>query len=267
MLIAVFVILIVLMLLLFLIAPSGSKRAEAWRGMPFAHRGLHGDGVVENTLPAFEAACRAGVGIELDVQLSRDGVPVVFHDDTLERMTGDGRRVDELSLDELRMLMPEIPTFDEVLTSVNGRVPLLVELKNGRRNPELCRKAVDALRAYEGRFVMESFNPLMLGWLRKNAPEIIRGQLVDVSSSYVKLVGPLQAFVLSRLALNCIARPDFVAYNINAHDFSAPRLQRALFHTPMAAWTVRDEQTCRNCMERGEMPIFEGFSPERIFRR
>lgn len=82
---------------LFFVAPSpGRRRANAWRKTAFAHRGLHGAGASENSLEAFEAACQAGFGVELDVQLSRDGVAVVFHDDTLFRMTGDARRVDEV---------------------------------------------------------------------------------------------------------------------------------------------------------------------------
>lgn len=257
MLIAICIILFILALGLYLIAPSRSGRAEEWRGTPFAHRGLHGGDIPENTLAAFEAACAAGTGIELDVQLSRDGKTVVFHDDTLGRMTGDPRRVDEVDFAELQQFPLGIPSFEEVLALVNGRVPLLVELKNGKRNAELCRLTVDALRAYNGRYIVESFNPLMLRWLRRNAPEIIRGQLVDVAASYVKLLGPLQAFVLSRLALNFLARPDFIAYNIHALNFSAPKLQRALFHIPMAAWTVKDEETCARCLQSGEMPIFE----------
>ena len=91
-------------LAVFLIAPARAHRANAWRGTAFAHRGLHGDGAEENTLEAFERACCAGYGIELDVQLSRDGEVVVFHDDSLRRMTGDARRVDQLDWAQLRAL-------------------------------------------------------------------------------------------------------------------------------------------------------------------
>ena len=113
------ILLILLALAAFLLAPSPKKsRADAWRGTAFAHRGLHGGGAQENSIEAFDRACRAGFGIELDVQLSKDGTVVVFHDDTLKRMTGDGRRVDEASLAELRKLTLKgkgrIPTFEEV---------------------------------------------------------------------------------------------------------------------------------------------------------
>lgn len=265
--IVLLILLALILLMLFLIAPSATKRAEAWRSTAFAHRGLYGDGAAENTLESFERARRLGVGIELDVQLTRDGVLVVFHDDDLKRMTGDPRRVDQVDWRELKE-MPltgggSVPTFEAVLECVRGRVPLLVELKNGRRNRRLCEDVMALLRRYKGRFVVESFNPLILRWLRKNAPEVIRGQLVGAKASYLATMGWPGALALSTLSLNFLARPDFVAYDVSAKRFSAPRVQRALFHTTMAAWTVRDEATYRECLARGEMPIFEGFVPEK----
>ena len=126
-----------------------------------------------------------------------------------------------------------------------------------------CAETLRLLRGYSGDFLVESFNPFILAWMRRNAPEIVRGQLVNIAKAYVEYLGPLKAFVLSRLALNFLARPDFVAYNIRADHFSAPLVQRALFHTPMAAWTVTDPETFRACLERREMPIFECFLPEK----
>ncbi len=257
--------LILLALILFILAPSPKHhRADAWRGVPFAHRGLHDEARMENSLEAFDAACRHNFGIELDVQLSKDGAVVVFHDDTLTRMTGDPRRVDQVPLAELQSLslrgQSKIPTFQETLACVSGRVPLLVEIKNGKRNRELCEKTLALLASYDGQYIVESFNPLILRWLKKHAPQIIRGQLVGASAAYLASFGPVGAFFLSTLSLNFLARPDFVAYDVSA-DFSAPRIQRAFFHTPLAAWTVRDETTYQSCIERNESPIFEGFIP------
>lgn len=257
---------LIALLIVFILAPSRKcRRADVWKGTAFAHRGLHSKDIPENSLEAFDAACRAGYGIELDVQLSKDGTVIVFHDDTLVRMTGDPRRVDEADLSELKTLRldgkAQIPTFEEVLACVSGRTPLLVEIKNGKRNGELCKKTVALLRNYSGAYVVESFNPLILRWLKKNAPEIIRGQLVGPKRDYLTSNFSLwMAVVLSTLSLNFLARPDFVAYDVSL-NFAAPRIQRALFRTPMAAWTVRDEETFRRCMEHGEMPIFEGFLP------
>lgn len=260
-----FIVIAIIILYIVMITPSRRGRAEAWKGTPFAHRGLHGGDIAENSCEAFEAACMRGYGIELDVQLSSDGTVVVFHDDTLVRMTGDNRRVDQVPLDELKTLSLQgkgmIPTFEEVLCLVNGRVPLLVELKNGKRNGELCRKVRDMLRAYKGAYIVESFNPLIVDWMRRNAPEFVRGQLVGPRKSYKGTVGAMTGFVLSGLLLNCKAKPDFVAYDMNARGFIGPHIQRALFRTPMAAWTVHSKADYDKCIARGEMPIFEYFEP------
>lgn len=261
------ILLAIFALAVFLIAPSTRGRADSWRGTAFAHRGLHGNSVSENSLCAFDLACEAGAGIELDVQLSSDGEVVVFHDDTLQRMTGDPRRVDEVTFEELRTLsLPDgsrIPSFDEVLRTVNGRAPLLVELKNGRRNAELCRSAMRLLNAYNGPYIVESFNPLILRWFRRNAPQVIRGQLVSSIESYTPQFSAVLGFLLASLSLNFLTRPDFIAYDANAARFLTPRIIRALFQTPLAPWTVTNPEACAVAIKRREMPIFEGFTPEK----
>lgn len=163
---------------LFLLAPGrATKRQKApFMGRNFAHRGLHSRdmSVPENSLEAFRLAAKAGYGIELDVQLSRDGQVVVFHDDTLDRVCGVHARVDEKSYVELRALglcgtNNRIPLFSEVLDVIKGRGPLIVELKNGRRNLELCRKTYALLSDYRGEVCVESFNPMIMGWFRFHA--------------------------------------------------------------------------------------------------
>ena len=268
MMIALIAILGLLFLWIFLIAPSFKRgRAKKWQGTAFAHRGLHGNGVPENSMAAFENAVCAGFGIELDVRLTRDGKLVVFHDDDLKRMTGDERMVEDVDFDALRNLaLPDgsqIPTFAQVLQCVNGRVPLLVEIKNGRRNAELCERTMQHLRAYSGAYIVESFNPLILLWLRRNADDVIRGQLVSVKEDYMPAYPCAVAIMIASLGLNLLSRPDFVAYNVSEKSFAAPRIQRKLFKTPLAAWTVKDEDTYEKLISRGEMPIFEGFTPEK----
>lgn len=258
----------VLALLIFLSAPSLRGRAKRWRGTAFAHRGLHGNGVSENTLRAFDLACEAKTGIELDVQLTSDGEVVVFHDDDLARMTGDPRRVDAVSLAELRTLtLPDgarIPTFAETLERIDGRAPLLVELKHSRRNAELCRKTCDLLAAYRGAYIVESFDPLILLWFRRHAPQVVRGQLVSSKGAYMPQFGGAAAVLLSNLGLNFLARPDFIAYDANAERFPTPHIVRALYRTPMACWTITDPNACAAALRRGEMPIFEGFGPQDV---
>ena len=261
------ILLIVLAVLLYLTHPSLSHRkCSDWKGRNFAHRGLHDAerGIVENTMPAFEAARDSGFGIELDIRFSRDMQVVVFHDDDLQRLAGDPRRVRDLTLEELQAIPlggveeARIPTLKDVLRAVDGRVPLLIELKNGPLNRQLCEALMDHLKGYDGPFLVESFNPLIIAWFRFNQPQIIRGQLVGPMKIYKPDVDGFSAFFMAGLLCNFVARPDFVAYDVNALRFFSPHFQRFVFHTPMAAWVVRDSQTAALVARRGEMGIFEG---------
>lgn len=264
--------LLIALALLYLTAPNFRRgRMARWRHEVFAHRGLHDHehGIVENTLPAFEAACKAGYGMELDIQFSRDTEVVVFHDDTLKRLTGDARRVDACTLEELksfRLLGVEdarIPTLRETLKLVNGRTPLLIELKTGRYNARLCRALMQHLKDYRGEYIVESFNPVIVAWFRKNAPGVVRGQLVCPMRDYAPKANHFGAFLMAGLLLNFITRPDFVAYDCNSPRFFSPHFQRFIFRTPMAAWTVRSERMQRLIERRGEISIFERIRVEK----
>ena len=147
-----------------LILPRLVDRADmSGLDVDYAHRGLHGGDVPENSLAAFEKAAEKRYGIELDVQLTKDGVPVVFHDDSLLRVCGVDRLLRDCELSELRQFRlsgsekETIPTFAEVLELVDGRVPLLVELKTGSAG--LVRAVVPMLDEYNGSFCVESFDP------------------------------------------------------------------------------------------------------------
>lgn len=203
-------------------APGRAKKAQKspFEGRNFAHRGLHSEDktVPENSMEAFRQARDEGYGIELDVQLSKDGQVLVFHDDTLHRVCGVPSRVDEKNyaqLKEMPLLRTEerIPLFAEVLEELDGSVPLIVELKNGRRNKELCEKTYSLLQGYKGDYCIESFNPFIVGWFRRNAKEVLRGQLATSFSEY-EGVKKSTAFILSRCLMNVVSRPHFIAYKI-----------------------------------------------------
>ena len=266
--ITLLVILAALVLALLALTAPGLKyrRARPWKRSLFAHRGLHDEARPENSLAAFAAACEAGYGIELDVRFTRDGALVVFHDDDLKRMCGDARRPDALTLRELQALRlggtdERIPTFDEVLELVNGRVPLLVEIKSCKNIFALTDATAARLKRYKGKYLVESFNPLSLLRLRRVAPEMIRGQLVASREETAQATDRLQAVALSGLLTNILSRPDFIAYNIVDVRSPAPRLQRHLYRTPMAAWTVRSEFQLKKALKRGDMVIFERIRP------
>ena len=261
------ILLVLFIAMVFMTHPSlHYAKCQRWRGERFAHRGLHDikRGVVENTLPAFAAARDEGFGMELDIRFSKDMQLVVFHDDDLMRLAGDARRVRQLTLAELRAIplagldSARIPTLREVLDMVDGKTPLLIELKSGPDNARLCQALMDMLADYRGEYLVESFNPLIVAWFRFHAPQAVRGQLVGPLQSYRPTGNGIAAFFMAGLLANIISRPDFVAYDANAQRFFSPHFQRFMFHTPMAAWTVRDPALAALIQKRGEISIFEG---------
>ena len=243
--------------------PNQKKKAPFY-GKNFAHRGLYqkDQSIPENSLPAFAKAVEAGYGMELDVQLSRDGKVVVFHDDALDRVCGVSKRVDELDyaeLLELRLCGTEekIPLFDEVLATVAGKTPMIVELKTGQRNEELCEKTLAALRGYAGEYCIESFDPTIVAWFRKHAPEIYRGQLAQPPKHYRKHgKSRLVSFLLGTTAMNVIARPNFIAYRIGKKTLGVRFAE--LLGATRVAWTSHDETT----EKKFDVVIFEHYLPQ-----
>lgn len=267
--IAVCLALAVALIYLAAVSPSPRCRARAGhlKGIRYAHRGLFdaSRGVPENSLAAFEAACQAGYGIELDVQITSDGQLVVFHDDTTSRMCGVDGRVWEQPLSALGALRLQgtehaIPTFDEVLSLVAGRVPLLVEVKTSPRWQAATRLTAGRMRAYSGPYVMESFDPRIVRELRGLLPGVARGQLVSQEQPGGRFRQRALYFALGRLWLNALSRPDFIAFDAAMDASCTLRVQRAL-RTPTAVWTVRSQPLFDHFAARGDAVIFEGFIP------
>ena len=223
----------------------------AFMGAPIAHRGLwRSGGAPENSLAAFEAACVAGFGIELDVRLSADGEAMVFHDDTLERLTASAGLVEEQTADELQALRllgscETIPTLEEVLALIDGRAPLLVELKTPPGQEGLLeRRVAEVLSDYAGPVAVLSFNVDALAWLAAHAPALRRG---------------LNAAKADQLAGAERAQADFLSVQLDlaGHDVVQGwrRMGEAL------AWTCRSPADLARVRPLVENLIFEGFSP------
>lgn len=244
--------------------PAGRK--APFTGKNYAHRGLHtkDKSVPENSLAAFRLAREAGYGVELDVQLSKDGQVVVFHDDDLKRVCGLEKRVDELTFDELQQLRlcssdEKIPLFTDVLQVLEGGGPLIVELKTGKRNAELCRKTADILKNYKSDYCIESFNPLIVAWFRFHCPKTVRGQLATVREEYK--MSKAADFILSHCLLNIAARPNFIAYKIGKRPLSV-RVSE-LMGAMRVGWTSRETGN-----EKGrDAVIFEFYRPELTFKK
>lgn len=169
------VIAVIILLYVFVLLRPQRREIDRFCLRPYAHRGQHDENLPENSLAAFRRAVENGYGIELDLQLSSDGEVMVMHDYNLERMTGCDKMLKELTAAELQKLHlngteERVPTLKEVLDIVKGKVPLLIELKGESTDVSLCPKANEILKDYGGKYIIESFNPLMLSWYRKNRP-------------------------------------------------------------------------------------------------
>lgn len=247
------------------------RASLAWlTSRPIAHRGLHGAaaGVVENTSSAFEAAIAAGYGIECDVQITRDGEAVVHHDDALGRLTEGDNTLAEMSAAELRNVRfrnssDRLLTLAELCDLVNGRVPLLVEIKSRFDGDlRLTRRVADVLRSYKGPAAPMSFDPAIVRELRATAPALPRGIVAERHYSHPewKSLSSAQKLQLGFLLHAPRTRPHFVAYSVTDLPSPAPFLART-FGLPLLTWTIRTAEERRTAARWTDQIIFEGFRP------
>ena len=253
---------------LLLIAPGKGRNVKRFKGTKFAHRGLHNNERAENSMSAFRAAVDAGFGIELDVRLSKDGELVVFHDDTLERVVGKEGKVIDFTADELSKMSLSgtsdgVPRFSEVLSLVDGRVPLLVEIKEDMGVSAVSTKCAEMLSEYGGAFLVESFNPLSLRNSKKILQNIPHGILSHRYYAFDKYRKPLY-FLLQILLFNCLCRPAFVAYDHRHCKCTSLRVLRNCFGVTTFAWTIRSEDEEREAYKHGfDGVIFENYVPKK----
>ncbi len=260
-------------LYLFLIAPGlwARKRGAAIPRIPYAHRGLHGPGVPENSLAAFRLAAEKGYGIELDVHLTWDGKLAVIHDFTLERMCGVEGNVEEMTAREItacRLAGTEetVPLLQDVLEAVQEwHPPLIVELKSeGKGIRALPQLVLEAMRGYGGFWCAESFDPRMLRELKKRAPETVRGQLAYDPRRIGEKHREIRYALGAHLLMDFLSRPDFIAYRFDTDGNPSFRAVRRLFRPVLAAWTVKTPEAFEKLRLTYDVQIFEGFEPYRI---
>ena len=261
------VIILLFLLWLFLIAPKNRKEMERFKSVHYAHRGLHNAERAENSMSAFKAAVDGGWGIELDIRLSKDGKLVVFHDDTLDRVCGREGKVidftaDELATFKLKGTEDGVPLFSDVLKLVDGKVPLLVEIKENPGNSAVSLAACEMLDGYKGEFIVESFNPLSLKTVKDKRPKLVRGILSHRYYEYEPYRKPLY-FALQSLLLNVLCRPSFIAYDHRHASSFALCSVRKLFRVPTLAWTVRSQEEENTAVKNGfDGIIFENYIPK-----
>jgi len=224
----------------------------------YAHRGLHGPAVPENSAAAFLAACDRGLGIECDVQRSSDGQAMVFHDWELERLTGETGPVVRHSSEQLRRIVladsaETIPSLRQVLDLVSGRVPVLIEIKTRRTDhvAALCLAVRRVLEGYGGLHAVMSFDPRVSRWYFRHSPHTVRGLVVSEGDDKA-----VPGMIRRRLAL-WHARPDFLAYDIRdlPSRFAARQRARGL---PVVTWTVRTPEHRERAARHADADISEG---------
>ena len=230
-----------------------------------AHRGLfdNNNGIPENSLPAFNRAREHGFGIETDVQMSKDGILVVFHDDTLDRMTGVHGKLVDYNFDELRRMRLlgtdcQIPTFEEFLQAAGG-VNLIVEIKAHGKPGEVEQKTRDALLSYNGNYCIESFDPFIVRWFKVNAPDVIRGQLsCDHKGS---ALSSFKRWIAANLKLCNWNGSQFIAYDVNTLA-NVKAVAGYAKKIPIVAWTVKSQQQYEAAKPYIDNMIFDSFVPD-----
>ena len=261
-------IIICLLYLLSLRGRTGHKGLQTLQGWSYAHRGLHGNGVPENSMEAFRLALENGYGIELDVHLMADGNLAVIHDASLKRTAGADVKIEDLVTDQLQDYYLEgtqerIPEFRQVLELFDGKAPLIIELKAERNNHAALSEAVcKMLESYNGAYCLESFDPRCIYWLRKNRPQEIRGQL---SQNFVKNKSSKLPFILKWVLttniLNFLTRPDFISYQFCDRKRFGVDICRKLWKIQGVTWTLRDPQEHKDAVAEKWLPIFEYYKP------
>lgn len=254
--------------------PASDARADWLTASWIAHRGLHDDNSPENTIAAFNGAVEKGCPIELDVTLTGDKQVVVFHDKKLKRLFGVDGYVQDMTYEQLAKLQfpdstERIPLFSQVLNVVDGRVPLLIEIKNEGAVGELERLVYEELKGYKGLYAIQSFNPYSVKWFRINAPTVLRGQLSGsflVSDYEVEYGGTTRLpwykrFMLSNMLMNFESRPNFIAYEIDNDGNKAFRGLKNL-GVPVLGWTVDSKSTYQRVKNECDNLIVDTFDLE-----
>lgn len=239
--------------------PPEPERVQWLREWSYAHRGLHQSGVPENSLAAASGAIAAGFGIECDVQKSRDGEALVFHDWELDRLTGERGQLGARTASELGAIRlsgsdgERIPALHDLLALVSGQVPLLIEVKSRRerRPAPLCLAVRRALEGYAGQAAVMSFDPRVSRWFAVHAPHIVRGLVVTEENERTF------AGLMRRHAWLWHARPDFLAYDVRdlPSRFAGGQRKRGL---PLLTWTVRSAELRQRADNYADAPIAEG---------
>lgn len=185
-----------------------------------AHRGLHqkDDSVIENSMTAFKEALKGNYSIECDINVLKDGTVVVFHDKDFLRLCQKDLKLSEVTYDDIKDFKlkgtdDHIPTLNEVLELIDGKVNLLIELKPHGDNELLAKNLMKIMETYQGKYAVFSFHPKIVSWFKKHHPEVIRGQITEYFKSDTHMK-PYMKYLMKTLFFNRFTKPDFISYGI-----------------------------------------------------
>lgn len=231
----------------------------------YAHRGLHSEKIIENTMESFELAKEKGFGIELDVHLTLDNKIVVFHDYTLERLVGDDRYISTIPSNELKNYKLKrtgqgIVLLDEVLDLVKSEVPIVVEIKSLFREEEMANRVVEASRAYKGNIAFKSFNHDLMDKLKIYAPEVLCGKVFSKLISDTPMAQ--QMSLITDKSYFSYDKMDFisVSYNELMSKYIAVAKRKGV---KVMSWTLKDKTLANLALKKADAVMFEGFIPKK----
>ena len=240
---------------------------ESWIATtPIAHRGLFGEKMPENSIAAFKNAIKNKLPIEFDVTCLVDGTPVVFHDEKLARMTGKDGFISGCSYKDIEKLTlcgtkERIPTLEEVLKVVDGKVPILITIKNFGKVGIVEKAIWKVLQSYSGEYAVESLNPYTLEWFKKNAPKVKRGQVSCFFKN--KEITGVKTFSLKRMLLNKkISEPNFIVYN--AEDMPNKYVKKYFGKLPVLVYTIKSLEDEDRLKDYCDNIIFDSYTPTKL---
>lgn len=247
-------------------APSTRVRRYDWMRGYFAHRGLYtqNQSIPENSMAAFKGAIQKGYGIELDLSLSKDEQLCVFHDDYLGRMCSIDKAISQLDsskLSHLKLLSSAegIPLFKDVLALVDSQVPLMIELKTNSHRKKQVTILKECLKDYKGKFCVVSFDPFIVSELKKQMPDVLRGQIIK-NFFPTKEFSFSVRFILTFGLLNFISRPDFLSFNY--HDINISNRFHQWMKGFSAVWPIESAEIENHFRMKAQIIIFEHYLPD-----
>lgn len=229
----------------------------------FAHRGFHNEIVPENSTKAFKLAIENGFGIEFDIRVTKDDTWVVFHDADLKRMSNENLKIDKLNFSELDKYLlgnsiETIPTLESTLNLINGKVPLLIEIKHIKKHNKHLKNLVKILDQYNGKFAIFSFSPVIINWFKKNRNNYIRGQISSFFNN--KKIPKFIKYFYKSMFFNRFTKPDFISYDIenipNKYIQKAKNKGLILF-----GYTARNIDQYNYSLNYLDNVVFELFNP------